>query len=273
MSVILMLIASACFATMAAMVKAIGHSLPVSEMVFFRSVLPLPFFVAFLYLSNKKLIVNAKTTLLFRSLFGFLAVSGFYYALTQIPIAVSVFLGKTQPLILALLAPWLVGEKSGIGVWIAIGTGLLGVALILDPSLGWSMAVWVNIGAATASALAHLMVRKLNRTDEPATIVMNFYIVIAVLSSLWMGSSFVLPDRTQWLLLTGIAFFSSAGQYLMTLAYRMDSAPVVAAASYASIIFSVFYGYIFWEEIPPQPAWIGGLLIIAGSVILMRSRT
>ena len=272
MSVILMLIASVCFATMAAMIKGIGSSLPIPEIIFFRSILPLPFFLGALWLQKKKLVVTAWKTLLLRSLFGFLAITGFYYALAHIPLAMSVFLGKTQPLILAVLAPWIVGEKTSRSVWFAIGTGLAGIVLILDPSLGWTAAAWASIGAATASAIAHLLVRKLNRTDDPATIVTNFFIVTALLGSLWMGPSFIMPDLDQWLLLGGVALFSTIGQYLMTLAYRMEYAPVVAAASYSSIVFSVLYGYFFWNEIPPSSAWAGGFLIVAGSFILLRSR-
>ncbi len=234
--------------------------------------MPLPFFLVFLWIRKKRFIVSAWKTLLLRGMFGFLAISGFYYALTHIPLAVSVFLGKTQPLILAVLAPWVVGEKPSASVWLAIGTGLAGIILILDPSLGWTAAAWASVGAATASAIAHLLVRKLNRTDDPETIVTNFFVMTALLSSMWMGNAFVMPDRFEWLLLVGVAFFSTIGQYLMTLAYRMDYAPVVAAASYSSIVFSILYGYLFWNEVPPASAWAGGSLIVAGSFILLRSR-
>ncbi len=273
MSIILMLTASACFATMAAMIKGIGSSLPIPEIILFRSVLPLPFFLGTLAFRKKRLIVTAWKTLILRSLFGFLAMSGFYYALAHIPLAESVFLGRTQPLILALLAPWVIGEKPSHGVWAAIGAGLLGIVLIMEPSFGWTPAAWASIVGASASAMAHLLVRKLNRTDDPATIVTNFFVITALLSAAWTGPSFVMPEGNQWLLLLGVAVFSTFGQYLMTLAYRLDNAPVVAAASYASIMFSILYGYLFWQEIPPASAWAGGALIIAGSFILIRSRT
>ncbi|MBF0586375.1 DMT family transporter [Prosthecochloris sp. N3] len=272
MSVLLMIIASACFATMAALIKAIGPSLPIPEIIFFRSIIPLPFFIAILLLQKKKLIVSARRTLLLRALFGFLAMSGFYYALTHLPLAESVFLGRTQPLILAVLAPWIVNEKPTGPVWFAIGTGLFGIILIIQPSFGWLPAAWASIGAASASALAHLLVRKLNRTDDPQTIVTNFFMVSAILSGAWTSPQFVLPEGRLWLLLGGVALFSTFGQYLMTMAYRLDHAPVVAAASYSSIIFSIVYGFLFWQEIPPAPAWFGGALIIAGSFILIRSR-
>ena len=58
----------------------------------------------------------------------------------------------------------------------------------------------------------------------------------------------------------------------MTSAYRHDKAPVVAAASYSSVVLSVLYGYLFWKETPVPLAWFGGLLIIGGGLLLVRSR-
>jgi drug/metabolite transporter (DMT)-like permease len=77
---------------------------------------------------------------------------------------------------------------------------------------------------------------------------------------------------SQWLLIAGVALFASLGQILMTSAYRHDRAPAVAAASYSSVILSVVYGYFFWGETPNPLAWLGGVLIIAGGVLLVKSR-
>ena len=51
-----------------------------------------------------------------------------------------------------------------------------------------------------------------------------------------------------------------------------QSRGVVAAASYSSVVLSVIYGYFFWGEIPRPTAWFGGLLIIAGGLLLVKSR-
>ncbi|MCK4839197.1 MAG: hypothetical protein KAS94_10370 [Desulfobulbaceae bacterium] len=48
MGIILMLLASASFATMAAMIKAIGPDLPLSQLVFLRCALAVPILLAIL---------------------------------------------------------------------------------------------------------------------------------------------------------------------------------------------------------------------------------
>ncbi len=272
MGVVLMLFASGCFATMSALIKAVGSGISPLELVFLRCFLALPLFFLFVRLRKKPFWVKAKKLLLFRTLFGMTAMIGFFYALTHMPLAECIFIGRSQPLVLSLLAPLIIGEQTPKSAWFAIVTGLIGVILIMKPAMAWPLAAWVVLGAAAASAIAHLMVRRLNATDSPLVIVFNFTLLTAVITSLWVVPRFVMPDFRQWILIAGVALFASLGQLLMTLAYQRDRAPAVAAAGYTSIILSVVYGYFFWGEVPQPLAWAGGALIVAGGLLLLKAR-
>lgn len=272
MGILLMLLASASFATMAAMIKAIGPDLPLSQLVFLRCVLAVPVLLGILIAQGRPLIVQARKLLIWRTVLGILAVHCFFYALTRMELASCIFIGRAQPLILALLAPVLINEKAPRSVWLAIMTGLLGVALILNPAAQWSLVALVALGGATFSACVHLIIRRLNRTDHPQVIVFNFTILTGLATGLWSLPGFVPLSLPQWWLIVGVALFASLGQILMTSAYRYDRAPAVAAASYSSVVLSVVYGYFFWGETPNPLAWLGGVLIIAGGVLLIKSR-
>jgi len=117
-----------------------------------------------------------------------------------------------------------------------------------------------------------LLVRRLNKTDHPLVIVFNFTALTAMITAFKALPSFMPLDSKQWLLILGVAVFASLGQLFMTSAYGKDRAPVVAAASYSSVILSVVYGYLFWHEIPQPMAWVGGGLIILGGLLLLKSR-
>ena len=273
MGVIYMLLASASFATMSALVKSVGSVIPIQELIFLRCVLALPFFCCYLIYQNRPLVVKARKTVLLRSFFGFVAMIGFYYALTHMGLADCVFLGRIQPLFVALLAPFVVGENAPGSAWLAIATGLCGVVLIMQPALvDWPVAAWMALGAALAGACAHLLVRRLNRTDTPGAIVLNFLTLTALASGCWTMPCWRTPSPSQWLAICGIALFASLGQTLMTIAYGKDRAPAVAAASYSSIILSLVYGYFFWGETPHGLVWLGGALIVCGGFLLVRSR-
>jgi drug/metabolite transporter (DMT)-like permease len=272
MGIILMLLASASFATMAAMIKAIGPELPISQLVFLRCAIAAPFLLAVLLSRQQPLIVQARKLLLARTLLGVMAMHCFFYALTHMELASTIFIGRTQPLILALLAPIFLKEKASPSAWLAILTGLAGVALIMNPSAQWSLAALVALGGAAFSAGVHILIRRLSRTDQPMVIVFNFTVLTGLATGLWSLPGFVMLASQQWFLIVGVALFASLGQILMTSAYRHDRAPVVAAASYSSVVLSVIYGYFFWGEVPQPTAWLGGLLIIAGGLLLVRSR-
>lgn len=272
MGIILMLLASASFATMAAMIKAIGPGLPLSQLVFLRCAIAAPVLLAVLLGQGRPLIVRARHLLLWRALLGILAMHSFFYALTHMELASCIFIGRAQPLLLALLAPLVLNERAPRAAWLAIITGLAGVALILNPAAQWSFAALVALGGAFFSAGVHLLIRRLNRTDYPLVIVFNFTVLTGLVTALWSIPGFVALTASQWLLVAGVALFASLGQILMTSAYRHDKAPAVAAASYSSVVLSVGYGYFFWGEAPNRLAWLGGALIIAGGVWLVKSR-
>lgn len=272
MGIIYMLLASGCFATMSAFIKAVGLSLPLPELVFLRCLLSLPVLFLFVRIRRRPLIVKARKLLLLRTLFGMTAMSGFFFALTHLPFAECIFLGRTQPLIIALLAPVILGEKTPLAGWFAIGTGLAGVALILQPGVIWSLGAWIAVGAAFASALAHMFVRRLNATEYPLVIVFNFTALTCLLSGGWSLPYFIMPTGQQWLFLLCVALFASLGQLCMTLAYQHDRAPAVASASYTSVVLAVLYGYFFWDEVPHPLSWLGGGLIVGGGILLLKSR-
>lgn len=272
--ILYMLLASTCFATMSALVKGLGDTIPIAQLMFLRCVIPLPFFIMIMKRKKIGLIVTAKKLLLARAVFGASAMGCFYYALTHMPLADCIFLGRSQPLLLALLAPFIVQEKATKETWFAIATGILGILFIMKPAMQWQAAGFAALGGAFFAAFAHLMVRKLNNHDNPFTIVFNFFVctaLFALIAALFMKSS--LPTNREWLFIAGIALSASLGQFLMTLAYRCEIAPVVAASSYASIVLSVMYGYLFWNEIPHPLALGGGACLLLGGWILARSRT
>jgi drug/metabolite transporter (DMT)-like permease len=70
MAIIFMLMASACFVTMSAIVKAMGQSLPLTELMFLRCLIAMPFLLTIQLKGSKPLVTKAWKVLLVRALFG-----------------------------------------------------------------------------------------------------------------------------------------------------------------------------------------------------------
>ena len=267
-----MFMASFSFTSMSALVKVLGPDIPAVQIVFLRCLLALPLLFIVVRRNSGHLLVRDRGLIFLRTIFGLIAMVGFFYSIARMPLADAVFIGRSEPLFLTILAPLVVKERAPRSVWIALITGTVGLALIFKPALDWHFAALVASGAAFSSALAHLHVRKLNRSETPLVIVFNFTLFTALFTSLFTLPSFVKLTGREWLILGGIALLATIGQVLMTTAYQKDIAPVVASSSYISVLLSLLYGYLFWGEIPHPLTWVGGTTIVMGGLILLKDR-
>jgi len=69
----------------------------------------------------------------------------------------------------------------------------------------------------------------------------------------------------------GIAFFGTAGMTMMTQAFRLAPAVVVAPFDYTALVWATLLGLIFWAEIPDMATYAGaGVIIASGGFILWR---
>ena len=58
----------------------------------------------------------------------------YYFAILKTTVAKAVLLHYTAPIYVAIVSPFLLKEKNSILTWIAVGTGILGTALIAEPT-------------------------------------------------------------------------------------------------------------------------------------------
>ncbi|WP_223385676.1 DMT family transporter [Oricola cellulosilytica] len=66
-----------------------------------------------------------------------------------------------------------------------------------------------------------------------------------------------------------IALFGTAGVTLITQAFRIAPAAVVAPFDYTALIWATLLGWLFWSEIPDAVTWLGAAVIIASGVFIV----
>jgi len=223
--------------------------------------------------SRQRLRPGHPTLMLARGVLGGGAMLAMFFALPRGKLAEFTIIGKTQPLMIAILSPLLIHERPPATVLLSLALGFTGAVLVIKPGFGLiNVASLMVLGAAFLSALAHLAVRRLNATDPPLLIVFYFTVVVGVMCGLLSIPVFVAPSLQQWGLLLVLAQLAAGGQLLMTTAYGRDSAPVVAAAAYASVVFALLLGHVFWHELPDGLALIGGALVVGAGILLAWAR-
>ena len=71
----------------------------------------------------------------------------------------------------------------------------------------------------------------------------------------------------------GIGLTAASGQLSLTAAYRHAPAGKVSLISYATIVFSAFFGWLIWSEMPDALSFAGGFLILSGAVVAFAPAT
>lgn len=219
-----------------------------------------------------RLFGDHRPSLWLRGLFGTMALMLSFTAITRIGPGESAFLTASSGVFVAMLGPWVLGQKNSWLVWLAILGSFAGVTLMFKPNgdtvdlLGRAMA----LGSGFLSAMAFLMVARAGRSNSPQSVVFYFCLVAMIVHVLYfVAYGGRLPDRPEiWglLLLTGV--LGSGAQHCMTRAYQAAPAALVSAVGYLAPVLSLLWGIMLFQQLPGQNAFWGACLILVFGVVL-----
>ncbi len=279
-----MLASTACFALMSTCVAAAHAGEPgldtlVSSAV--RSVVNLAVLVAFARGNVNQLLGDRRPALVLRGLAGAAALLTYFAALTRIGAGEAAFLNQTSGAWVAAMAPWLLGERTAVGVWVAVAASAVGTAM-----LGWprdALAPGLDVFAADdgagrllglvsglAAAVAYLSIRRASASNGPAVIVFYFTAMSTLACGVWAAIDPVAwPTRAvTWGCLVGAGLFATLGQLWMTRAYQVGPVAPVAATSAATPLLTVVLAAILLGQAPDGLA-MGGMAVLCVSSVAL----
>ena len=262
--IVMMILASICFALMAVMVKFLSD-FPLMEIIFFRSV-PIVLIIP-LILKNKKISFwgNNKPLLLLRGLISFIVIIAYFYTITVMNLTDALTIKQLSPLFIILLASIFLREKVSFKQIAIFILALLGALLIIKP--GFSLNIYpaiIGLIGAIFTAGAHIAVRRLRLFDHPLVIVNYLGYTIGLLSFivlLWQGN-FCVPNVLNLFVLLLMGLAGLGAQLALTKAYQMAPTKLVSLYLYLQIIFGALLGVLFFKEIPDLFSIFGASLII-----------
>ena len=268
-----MLTASLLFAAMGACIKFGSNSFGAIEFVFWRNLLSALAIGAYAAAIGERVTTPLWRIHLTRSLSGFTAQVLYFLAIVSLPIATAFTLNYTSPLWLAVLVALVTRERFRPGIWGALALGMIGVALLLKPSLAhapWVGALYGLAGAAI-SALAYLNVRRLGEAHEPEwRTVFWFSVVCAVGSAPFALMSAHHPfswSGRELTVMLGVSVFGISAQLAMTRAYCYGKTLLSAALSYSTVIFATLIGvFAFGDSLDPL-SLTGIAVVIASGIV------
>lgn len=266
-----------------ALAKLLVASIPVWQVLFFRSATIL---VACLFFGGHELYAEAARSRTMKPMFlrSFLILAAwlcYYSAARDLELAELTTIYFAAPVIVTVLSVFMLGEQVPLLRWAAVLLGFIGVYLACDPAtLGFSLPVLLVLAAAFLWGLAIVLLRKIALREKTIIqLILNngFFLVTAGLPLLFFWQA---PSPVQVLLLLGAGVVSGLAQFLLFEGMKRAEASVVAPFEYTSLIWAFMLGYLIWADMPRREVFEGaalimgaGLLIIAGEHFGTRDRT
>jgi drug/metabolite transporter (DMT)-like permease len=191
----------------------------------------------------------------------------FISGLRFLPIAEASATGFVAPLFVTALSIIFLSEKVGLRRWIATAIGLVGVIIILRPGTGaFHPAAFFPLVSALAWACTLIMTRMMSGKDRAITTMTYSSIAGVCILSALVPFVWVAPTWHDILfgILIGVA--STAGQWIVVLAFRYADASVLAPFSYTQLLWVSILGFLIFGELPDIWTVTGAAFIVASGL-------
>jgi drug/metabolite transporter (DMT)-like permease len=191
----------------------------------------------------------------------------FFYAVTFIPLAQAASISLTAPLIVAILAWPMLGERTTPGRVAALVVGFLGVLIVIRP--GMAVFHWASVfvlASATSYGIYQILTRRIAGTDPPETSAIyssavGAFGMLLVIPFIWKTPA-TLFDLA---LFCGTGVLGALGHYCVARAMTYAPANIVSPFQYFQLLGSVAVGWLFFADLPDAATWLGaGIIVAAG---------
>jgi drug/metabolite transporter (DMT)-like permease len=207
----------------------------------------------------------------------------FYTAFPFMGFAEVTTLFFSAPLMTATLAALFLQEKIGLHRAAALLVGFAGVVIAMNPTGGsLGMIAVLPLLCALTYAISQTIVRKIGEQDTSLTIglyTISLSGVLIIPMGLTISQMIVItPEmnhlRMDWPMpkVEGIAMLAllgtigTVGYTLVSRAYQIASASVIAPFDYSYLPLAATLGYLLWGEVPAYTTFIGMVLIVASGI-------
>ncbi|MBR8657205.1 DMT family transporter [Achromobacter sp. Marseille-Q0513] len=254
--------------------KWLGASYHPLQILFLRALIALPVVTALaLWLGGRRVLRTGHLRLhLARGAINVVSACCFYLGLNSLPLAEATAIAFAAPLFVTALSVFVLKERVDSRRWLAVLAGFAGVLIIVRPGTDAFQAATL-LPLTTAMLYAVMMTTARGISPSEGMLTTTFYIVAgqflcSILTLPWVWQAPAVADLPYF---AGVALFSTLGLTLITQAFRIAPASVVAPFDYTGLIWATVLGWVFWREAPDALAYLGAAFI-AGSGIYIALR-
>ena len=275
LGILLMTLGMFCLSVNDMTYKNLTINFPVWEAVFFRALSGSIISLVMVYQTGISSIKTKKPVRHFVRAFSAVGCVVLYiFGIKYLLLSENIAIAHSAPIIAALLALPILGEKIGIHRVAAIVIGFIGVLIIVKPGTDlFQIKSLLPMGSALFMASVYLSTRSLMNTETSTSIVFYYSFALLFTSIIFFPSDFIIPDTFNLILALSLGIMGSLGHYFMSQAAKNADVAVTSPFEYTSFVFVGIMGYVFFSEIPSSSVILGGtLIIVSGIYVAYRER-
>lgn len=272
---IIILIASLVSVLMSSLIKHVGQTIPVIEILFIRQMLVL-IIISPVIFRNRATVFKSNIYgmhFLRASLSIFAMYMGFS-AVVNMPLAEVTAISFARIMFTTILAIIFLNEVIGIRRWTSIVIGFVGVLVVIrpDPDNLNVYALMAVVSALFVSGV-QIILRKLSQIDKPSTILVFHSVTITLVMSIPAYFQWVMPSPHEMFFILMIGALMSLMQWMFIQALKVGEASAIAPMEYVRLLYAGIVGIIFFSETPTVWTLSGAAIIVASTLYTMHRNT
>ncbi len=250
-----------------------SENYPVGEVLFFRGffgIIPILFLIPkdryFDFYKTNRPFLHFK-----RCVSGLIAIVAIFIALRKLPLATVVSITFAAPVFTTVMSIFFLSEKVGLYRWLAVLVGFIGILVISEPGFS-SLNFYYIYPIIFCLGLSYvaIAIRQLSSTEPVWLIGLYFSFSIMLISFITLPQGWVLPNLKDLFLLCMVGILGGLANLWLTQSYKYSEVSLVTPLKYLALVFAIFFGYIFWQEVPTTKTLIGSALVVISSIIIFR---
>lgn len=194
----------------------------------------------------------------------------YYNAARYLGLAELTTLYFSAPIITVFLSILVLKEAVGAGRWIACVGGFVGVVIAANPSHSPNLIpAAMCLVAGFCWAWSTILIRLVSRSESTLTQMFATSLLFGLACAASFPWIWKTPDAEGWMLMLSLGLVATLGQFLLYEGFRYAPASALAPVEYTGLIWAFVYGYTIWAEVPALNVFIGAILIVASSMVLV----
>ncbi|HEX6119921.1 MAG TPA: DMT family transporter [Dongiaceae bacterium] len=264
--------AALCFASLSAQVKFLSGDLHGFVITFWRNFWGLFFMLPWLMRQGLGELSWPRIRMFtLRSALSLASMLLGFTSLSYLTLANATALSFTAPLFATILAALVLGETVRRRRWTATLVGLVGVLIVLRPSVsGISYGEVLALAAAFLTAVVIIVVKQMSRTEPSNAIVAYMVLLLTPMSFIVALPFWSWPHAGDWPFVVGMGLVGTVGHVCWTRAISLCDASVVVPFDYVRLIFTITIGIFAFAEQPDRYTLIGSAVIVLAGIYIAR---